>query len=55
MDLFPLSFQTDFKAAIINWKELYGDIVGVQLGSEMAVFLSDFDSLARYVKKIIYY
>ena len=38
-----LSSQSDFKEAIQRWREQYGEIVGVQLGSELAVFLSDYE------------
>ena len=32
----------DFRAAIERWREDYGDVVGVKLGSELAVVLSDY-------------
>ena len=37
----------DFKSSIQEWKETYGDIVGVSLGTSLAVVISDFDVLSR--------
>ncbi len=28
------------------WRELYGEVVGLQLGTDLAVVLSDFDDIA---------
>jgi len=30
-----------------NWREIYGDIVGLQLGADLAVVLNDFDDISR--------
>jgi hypothetical protein len=35
--------QGDFKSALQNWRDEYGDIVGLKLGNELAVILSDYD------------
>nr|AKH03500.1 cytochrome P450 3033B1 [Paracyclopina nana] len=36
----------DFKAALQEWRETYGDIVGIKLGNELAVVLSDYKVIA---------
>ena len=38
----------NFKAALESWREDYGDIVGLKLGSELTVILSDYDVINRY-------
>jgi hypothetical protein len=38
-----LNFQGDFKAALQQWRDDYGDIVGLKLGNELAVILSDYE------------
>ena len=37
----------DFRAAIERWRREYGDVVGVKLGSELAVVLSDYGLVER--------
>ena len=37
----------DFRAAIERWRRQYGDVVGVKLGSELAVVLSDYGLVER--------
>ena len=37
----------DFRAAIERWRQEYGDVVGVKLGSELAVVLSDYGLVER--------
>ena len=39
----------DFRAAIERWRKEYGDVVGVKLGSELAVVLSDYGLVERSV------
>ena len=39
-------FQGDFKSALQEWRETYGDIVGLQLGTDLAVVLSDYDTVS---------
>ena len=39
-------FQGDFKAALQEWREEYGDVVGIKLGSELAVVLSNYDTVS---------
>ena len=43
---FPLFSQGDFKAALQEWREEYGDVVGIKLGSELAVVLSNYDTVS---------
>ncbi len=31
------------------WREEYGEVVGLQLGQDLAVVLSDFDIISEYV------
>lgn len=37
----------NFKATLEGWREDYGDIVGLKLGSELTVVLSDYDVINR--------
>lgn len=30
-----------------GWREVYGEVVGLQLGNDLAVVLSDFDDIAK--------
>ena len=46
-----LSFQSDFRTTLEEWREDYGDIVGFYMGSEPSVILSDFQTIAEYDKK----
>ena len=45
--MFLLSSQSDFKSALQRWREEYGDIVGFQLGSELAVVISEFQLISE--------
>jgi hypothetical protein len=38
--------QGDFKAALQEWRETYGDVVGIKLGNELAVVLSDYQVIS---------
>ena len=40
----------DFKAALQEWREDYGDIVGIKLGNELAVVLSNYDVVVTWVE-----
>ena len=40
-------FQGNFKASIEQWREEYGDVVGLRLGYELSVVLSDYDVINR--------
>ena len=42
--------QGNFKHALESWREEYGDVVGFQLGSELAVALSDYEILSNAFK-----
>lgn len=35
--------QGDFRTALQEWKDVYGPIVGIKLGNELAVVISDFE------------
>jgi hypothetical protein len=37
----------NFRVAIERWREEYGDVVGVQLGTDLAVVLSDFTTIEK--------
>ncbi len=41
----PFIAGGDFREAIEKWREEYGDVVGVRLGSDLAVVLSDYNAI----------
>ena len=43
----------DFKAALQEWREDYGDIVGIKLGNELAVVLSNYNVVVTWVTRPI--
>ena len=42
-----VSLQSDFRRTLEEWREDYGDIVGLQMGSELSVVLSDFQTISE--------
>ena len=44
---FTQILQGSFKESLEKWREDYGDVVGLKLGSELTVVLSDYDVINR--------